>query len=462
MGKIELNKLQKQTSLLNTAYELFTTKGVNKTSIAEISKAAGIAKGTFYLYFKDKYDIRNSYAVIGGDEETRRGIVLAKSTPAKKLGIVTGETLYSARKKCRVLKTYPMQYDFYKEMSNKLFELLKNYTSDIEVASIDECYLDYTSVKKLYGNELDFAKKIQKEIYEKLGFTVNIGIANNKLCAKMASDFTKPNKIHTLYDNEVKTKMWPLDVGDLFGIGKQTKIKLKKININTIEDLAKTDYTFLYKYFKNQAKQMIESANGINNQIVNSIPPENKGIGNEITLNHDIYNKEELYDKLLYLSEKVGLRLRNLNKYAYVVVVVVKDVYFKKYSHQIKLTNPINSTNEIYETSIKILNEMWRDIPVRLIGIRLDNLTSSFNYQASIFDDFNKKSKNEKLDKTIDNLKTNDNVNGSSYDDNEDFSFETPKNLHNESNASSTNKAQNVGVGLGAVSLEDLVKSLNN
>ena len=353
-----------------------------------------------------KYDIRNSYAVIGGDEETRRGIVLAKSTPAKKLGIVTGETLYSARKKCRVLKTYPMQYDFYKEMSNKLFELLKNYTSDIEVASIDECYLDYTSVKELYGNELDFAKKIQKEIYEKLGFTVNIGIANNKLCAKMASDFTKPNKIHTLYDNEVKTKMWPLDVGDLFGIGKQTKIKLKKININTIEDLAKTDYTFLYKYFKNQAKQMIESANGINNQIVNSIPPENKGIGNEITLNHDIYNKEELYDKLLYLSEKVGLRLRNLNKYAYVVVVVVKDVYFKKYSHQIKLTNPINSTNEIYETSIKILNEMWRDIPVRLIGIRLDNLTSSFNYQASIFDDFNKKSKNEKLDKTIDNLKT--------------------------------------------------------
>ena len=136
--------------------------------------------------------------------------------------------------------------------------------------------------------------------------------------------------------------MWPLDVGDLFGIGKQTKIKLKKININTIEDLAKADYTFLYKYFKNQAKQMIESANGINNQIVNSIPPENKGIGNEITLNHDIYNKEELYDKLLYLSEKVGLRLRNLNKYAYVVVVVVKDVYFKKYINKIKLNNKIN------------------------------------------------------------------------------------------------------------------------
>lgn len=353
-----------------------------------------------------KYDIRNSYAVIGGDEQSRRGVVLAKSTPAKKLGIVTGETLYSARKKCKVLKTYPMQYDFYKEMSQKLFNLLRQYTSDIEPASIDECYLDYTKVKRMYGDELEFAKKIQKEIFDTLGFTVNIGIANNKLCAKMASDFSKPNKIHTLYDSEIEEKMWPLDVGDLFGIGKQTKAKLKNLNINTIYDLAHAEQAFLYKYFKNQAKSMIESANGINNDPVNSNPIENKGIGNEITLDHDVYNKEELYDKLLFLSEKVGLRLRNLNKYAYVIVVVLKDVYFKRYSHQIKLLNPTNLTNEIYQTSLKILNEMWKDIPVRLIGIRLDNLTENFNYQASIFENIEDKKDFEKLDKVVDELKT--------------------------------------------------------
>lgn len=352
-----------------------------------------------------KYDIRNSYAVIGGDEETRRGIVLAKSMPAKRLGIVTGETLYSARKKCKVLKTYPMQYEFYEEMSNKLFKLLKNYTSDIEIASIDECYLDYTKVKRLYGDQLQFAKKIQKEILDTLGFTVNIGIANNKLCAKMASDFSKPFKIHTLYDNEVKEKMWPLDVGDLFGIGKQTTKKLKELKINTIKDLALSDPSYLYKYFKNQAKVMIESANGINISEVNSKPIQNKGIGNEITLERDIYNKEELYDKLLYLSEKVGIRIRNINKYAYVIVVVLKDVYFKRYSHQIKLLNPTNNTNEIYNQSVKILNEMWKDVPVRLVGIRLDNLTDSYNYQASIFDSIDKNNVDEKLDKAVDNLK---------------------------------------------------------
>ena len=353
-----------------------------------------------------KYDIRNSYAVIGGDEQSRRGIVLAKSMPAKRLGIVTGETLYSARKKCKVLKTYPMNYNFYQEMSNKMFNLLREYTPDIEIASIDECYLDYTGIKRTQGDELEFAKKIQKRIFDELEFTVNIGIANNKLCAKMASDFSKPNKIHTLYDDEVKAKMWPLDVGDLFGIGKRTKLKLNELGINTIKDLACSNYSFLYKYFKNMATYMIDSANGINNDKVVSTIRENKGLGNEITLDHDVYNKEELYKSLLFLSEKVGLRIREMDKYAYVIVVVLKDKFFKRYSHQIKLLNPTNLTNEIYNTSVKILNDMWKDVPVRLIGIRLDNLTNSFKYQGSIFDKVEDNKKNEKLDKTIDKLKT--------------------------------------------------------
>ena len=351
-----------------------------------------------------KYDIRNSYAVIGGDEKSRSGIVLAKSTPAKKLGIKTGETLYSARQKCRILKTYPPNFTFYEEMSNKMFNLISKYTPDIEIASIDECYIDYTKVKKLHGDELEFAKKLQKEIYDTLGFTVNIGIANNKLCAKMASDFTKPYKIHTLFENEIKEKMWPLEVGDLFGIGKKTVPKLHNLNIKTIKDLANADEKKLYKYFKNQAIAMINSARGIDDSLVISNKIEPKGIGNEITLDHDTKNKEELYKKLLFLSEKVGTRLRQEQKYANVVVVVLKDNKFKRYSHQKKLNNPTNISNEIYETSKIILDEIYKNEPIRLIGIRLDNLTDKKIHQVSLFEEININEKKETIDKLMDEI----------------------------------------------------------
>lgn len=358
----------------------------------------------YLLQNGSKYDIRNSYAVIGGDEKTRSGVVLAKSMPAKKLGIKTGETLYEARKKCSVLKTYPMNYPFYQEMSNKLFNLIKKYSPDIEIASIDECYLDYTKVMNLYGDPYEFALKLQKEVNEKLGFTINIGIANNKLCAKMASDFEKPNKIHTLYKNEIKQKMWPLPINDLFGIGKKTTEKLKKININTIYDLAISDKQELSKYFKNQASHMVDWANGIDNSQVDSSEYEYKGISNEITLPKDVNDKQELCEKLLYLSDKLGIRVRKEKKYANVVAVILKDKYFKRRTHQRKLKNPINTSSEIFKISKLILDEMWNDEPVRLIGIRLDKLTDKKMIQKSLFDK-EESNENIQLEHTLDELK---------------------------------------------------------
>lgn len=351
-----------------------------------------------------KYDIRNSYAVIGGDEKMRSGIVLAKSTPAKKLGIVTAETLYSARKKCKVLKVYPPNFKFYNEMSNKFFSLLRKYTPDIEIASIDECYLDYGKVKSLYGDEVAFAYKIKDEIKNTLGFTVNIGIANNKLCAKMASDFSKPDKVHTLYENEVKEKMYPLDVGDLFGIGKRTVPKLNSLGIYKISDLALADPVMLEKYFKNQAYVMIKSANGIDDSIVDSNEYHPSCIGNEITLPHNISSKREAYDKLLILSEYVSKRLRKEEKYASVVCVTIKDEFLKRRSHQKKLLNETNIEKEIYKTACMIFDEFWNGENIRLIGIRLDGLTLSKKYQGSIFENVEKREHDEKIDKLIDNI----------------------------------------------------------
>lgn len=351
-----------------------------------------------------KYDIRNSYAVIGGDENRRSGIVLAKSNSAKKLGIVTGETLYSARNKCKVLRTYYPNYIFYQEMSKKLFKLLSKYTDDIEIASIDECYMDYTKIKHIYGDEVEFAYKIKKEIYDTLGFTVNVGIANNKLCAKMASDFSKPYKVHTLYDNEVKTKMYPLKVGELFGIGKKTVPKLEKLGIITIEDLANFDPLELSKYFKNQATKMIESARGINDDPVKSIRDERKCLSNETTLEKDFTDKKEILMILKEISNNLAKILRNENKYCNVVEVHLKDNMFKTISHQKKLSNATNLTNEIFEASKILLNEMYNGEPIRLIGIRLDKLTSKSNHQVSLFEEIKVRDKDIKLEKTIDSL----------------------------------------------------------
>ena len=347
-------------------------------------------------------DIRNIEAIIAGDPKKRSGIVLAKSTPAKIKGIKTAETIYEAKRKCPNLKIFKPTYEMYKRKSEELFNLLKTYTPDIEKASVDEGYLDYGKIKNIYGDELEFAKKIQEQIKQELGFTVNIGIANNKLCAKMASDFSKPNKIHTLYKHEIKQKMYPLPIEDLFGVGKQTAQKLRYLNINKIEDLAKQDEYSLRKLFKNQAKHLIEIANGIDNSKVDSSIYIPKGISHELTLKEDATSKQELYQHLRTLSEMVSKRIRKENKYAKVICVILKDNNFKRYSHQKKLKNQVNSYNEIYNYSKEILNEFYKNEKIRLIGIRLDDLTEEKTYQTSLFDKHSEK--DEKIDKIIDQI----------------------------------------------------------
>lgn len=362
---------------------------------------------TAVLYLKQgsKVDIRNTYAVIGGDEAARHGIVLAKSMPAKKKGVVTAETLFSAKKKCPGLKVYPPDYNYYKQMSDSMLDLIRKYSPDIEQMSIDECFLDYTPVKHLYGDEVEFAYRLKKEIFDTLGFTVNIGIANNKLCAKMASDFSKPYKVHTLFEEEVPKKMWPLDVSELFGIGKKTAVKLHNLNINTIYDLAHCDDLKLSKYFKNQAKDMIEAAYGRGSDEVKSTESEPKGIGNEITLDHNVFSKDELKGYLLALSENVALRLRKQKKYAYVVVVTLKDKFFKRMSHQRKLVNATNLTEEIYKYACVILDEMDISEGIRLIGVRLDKLVDTSSHQVSLFEDLKVREEGNALEKTVDELK---------------------------------------------------------
>lgn len=350
-------------------------------------------------------DIRNIEAIIGGDEKMRHGIVLAKSMPAKRKGVKTAETLRDAKRKCPNLRIYPPNYKLYQYMSNSLFKLISSYTPDIEKLSIDECFIDYTKVKKLYGDPIKFAYKLKKEIKTKLGFTVNIGIANNKLCAKMASDFLKPDRVHTLFSDEVVNKMYPLPIEELYGVGKSSSKKLRELKINTIGDLARTNPEYLSKYFKNQAIKMIQSAKGIDNSIVITERGESTSISNSTTTNYNLTTIEEINKVLFSLVENVCISLRSSDRYAYVIGVQLKDKFFKSYSHQQKLKNATNSTGEVYEIAKKLAREMWNEEGIRLVGVALSSLVSDNNHQISLFEDINKKEANEKLDKVVDELK---------------------------------------------------------
>ena len=353
----------------------------------------------------EKIDIREIPAVIGGDENRRAGIVLAKSMKAKICGISTGETLYMARQKCPNLQVFNGDYDKYREYSNKLYKLLLEYTDKIERYSIDECFLDMTLY--LQGREIiDIANEISKRIYSELGFTVNIGIANNKLLAKMASDFEKPNKVHTLFENEIENKMWPLPAKELFMLGRKTVPKLFKMRIKTIGDLARFDRNILIKKFGKHGNLMWEYANGIDNSEVNYLREKPKGIGTSITLPLDICNINKLEEILLELTEQVCFRLRKENMIAKIVNVQLRTKDFVDFSHQGKLDFATSLTNEIYKKAKILLNEMYKSgMCIRLIGIRVDKLENENESQMSLFENNSVTKKQEKLDKTIDELK---------------------------------------------------------
>ena len=350
-----------------------------------------------------KIDIRKIPSVIGGDESKRHGVVLAKSPVAKKLGIKTGETLYSARKKCKNLKVYPCYREFYKEKSKELFIYLSKLSPDIEIFSIDECFIEMTNTNYLYSDYLSLGYKIKDEIYKKFGYTVNIGIANNKLCAKMASDFEKPNKVHTLYNEEIKSKMWPLEIGKLFMIGGKSADKLKSLGINTIGDLAGADLNVLIKYFKNQAQVMIDHANGIDNSKVVTEYSANKCISVSETFERDISDKKVLKKILFAQVKKVSFLLRRQNMYASTVAITFKNYDFKTYTRQVKLDTPTDSTTDIFDKIVLLFDKVWDGNKLRNIGVRLANFTTVRNEQLDFFANSTIE-KNNGIDKVIDSI----------------------------------------------------------
>lgn len=332
-------------------------------------------------------DLRSIPSIIGGDEKNRHGVVLAKSASAKAFGIRTGEPVAMALKKCPFLVVEPPNHRLYHQRSAQLMDLLYTYTSDLEQLSIDECFLDFGPVSHRFSSPLEAAAQIKERIRTELGFTVNIGISTNRLLAKMASDFQKPDRIHTLFPEEIPVKMWPLPVDELYMVGRSSANRLHQLGIHTIGDLAQSEAEILISHFKSHGQQMWNYANGIDSDQIHPEAHNLKGIGNSITLSADACTREEALRVLLRLAETVSGRLRREGVLAQSVTVEIKYSDFTSVSHQSVVSAPLNTTQALYQTSCRLFDELWNTAPIRLLGIRTGKLLDQNTpMQLSFFD----------------------------------------------------------------------------
>jgi len=349
-------------------------------------------------------DLRDIPSAVGGDITKRHGIILAKSIPAKKYQIKTGESVNEALRKCPDLILVPPNYNLYQKSSSAFIHILKQYSPIVEQYSIDEAFMDMTGTEVLFGDPYQAANDIKERIHKELGFTVNIGVSNNKVLAKMASDFKKPDKVHTLWLSEIKEKMWPLSVKELFFVGRATFQKLRNLGIKTIGELAQTDLSIIKSHFGKHGEVIWSFANGIDVSAVEPAPPPNKGYGNSTTTAFDLVDASTARLVLLSLAETLSARLREDNVKISVISVGIKDYNFVYYGHQKTLDTPTNITYEIYETACQIFDEMWNKIPIRHLGIHTSHVTTENSRQLNIFDKVDYE-KMERMDKAVDEIR---------------------------------------------------------
>lgn len=351
-------------------------------------------------------DLRSVPAVVAGDPENRHGIVLAKSIPCKRAGIVTGESLFEAKQKCPDLVVIPPDYDLYMACSDAMYAILSEYSPQIQRYSVDECFLDYTRSQFRFGDPVETAHEIKERIKRELGYTVNIGVSSNKLLAKMASELEKPDLVHTLWPREIQEKMWDLPVRELFMVGRATEMKLRRININTIGDLAKADPLHMRGLLKSHGQLVWEYANGRDDTPV--IPNSQilqKGLGNSTTIAYDVVDRQEAHQVLLSLVERTSMRLRRLGRKASLVSVSVKTDGFLRYSHQIQLDAPIDSTSEIYRWIRTLFDQCWKGEPIRHLGVAVSAFSGGEVQQMSFFEEGNLE-REQRLDRAVDAIRT--------------------------------------------------------
>lgn len=349
-----------------------------------------------------KTDLREEVAGVGGDMSMRHGIILAKSIPAKQYGVKTGESIIEAKQKCPQLKLVPPNYQLYEECSGAFMDILRMYTPDVEPYSVDEAFMDMSGTQGLWGEPVEAANRVREQIKTELGFTVNVGVSENKLLAKMASDFKKPDRVHTLWKREIPEKMWPLPVSELFFVGRATAKKLLALGIHTIGELAASDPQILKSHLKKQGEIIWGFANGVDVSVVQAQTPANKGYGNSTTIAFDVCDAATAKLVLLSLAETVGTRLREAGAFAEVIAVGIKNFDLSYASHQMTLGNATNITMEIYHYSCELFDALWDGTPIRHLGIHTSRIRDGFHMRQMDLFDYTDYEKLETLDETVD------------------------------------------------------------
>jgi len=353
-------------------------------------------------------DLRDVPSVVAGDKESRHSIILAKSTPAKKYGIQTGEPLFQALEKCPKLRIVEPDYGLYVEASRHFVDMLRQFSPDVEQYSIDEAWVDMSGTRRLYGDPRLAAEQMRRRIFEELGFTVNVGISTNKLLAKMAGDFEKPNKVHTLFPEEMEQKLWPLPVRDLFLVGAATERKLKQMGIYTIGDLAHTEEQLLRRKLGKHGQTIWHYANGRNADLVTPEPAENKGYGNAVTTPRDVTDYDYAYQVLLSLCETVAMRMRKDGKCGSCVTVHLRNHAFVYCTHQKMLHGATNITSELFAAACEVFHEAWDgQTPLRQLGVQVSRLSREPYQQYDLFSGISPEryEKKLRLDEAVDALR---------------------------------------------------------
>lgn len=333
-------------------------------------------------------DIRLVPSAVSGDPSDRRSIITAASIPAKKLGIKTAIPVSMALRKCPNLVIVHSDWEWYRHCSTSFIDICRLYSPVLQQFSIDECFIDMTF--RLYRKDAaEVARALKDEIKEKLGFTVNVGVGSNKLLAKMASDFEKPDKVHTLWQDEVQEKMWPLPAGDLLWVGKKTRERLSAYGIYTIGDIARLPENSLARIVgKKFAAQMHDNANGIDNEPIITESQEAKSISVERTFAKDIVNPEELDREMFKVACTVAHRLRRQGFRCSCVSMFIKFTDFSVAQKQCQISGPTDVTALILNEARRMLGEMWDGTaPIRQVGIGLSKFTKEETEQLMLFED---------------------------------------------------------------------------